>query len=240
MQLRPVLQQGGHACALGADGYVPSGVRHSADDFAFALGGCASGVDHRGVTRLSWAKGCLLGAARTEGFSVTKTHIPVVSGGPPSIWASSHGGRVNVAPVGRAGAARHVCRTGTAVLRDFLSFAMDWEHRFEPRLPLYVQVSRSAAVLALARDFHLELDWLEDAAWNYVGGLCLGAPRPTLCSPARAGHTGDGGRCAGGDPQRARLPTARASRAHRHPAERRGRRESTADELAGDEHLLPG
>ncbi|MFI2207469.1 glyoxalase superfamily protein [Streptomyces sp. NPDC020192] len=33
---------------------------------------------------------------------------------------------------------------------DFLGFALDWEHRFEPGLPLYVQVSRSAAVLHLS------------------------------------------------------------------------------------------
>jgi catechol 2,3-dioxygenase-like lactoylglutathione lyase family enzyme len=34
--------------------------------------------------------------------------------------------------------------------RDFLGFALDWEHRFEPGLPLYAQVSRSAAVLHLS------------------------------------------------------------------------------------------
>ncbi|MEU1662816.1 glyoxalase superfamily protein [Streptomyces sparsogenes] len=33
--------------------------------------------------------------------------------------------------------------------RDFLGFALDWEHRFEPTLPLYVQISRSTAVLHL-------------------------------------------------------------------------------------------
>lgn len=33
---------------------------------------------------------------------------------------------------------------------DFLGFTLDWEHRFEPGLPLYVQVSRSAAVLHLS------------------------------------------------------------------------------------------
>ncbi|WP_327721807.1 glyoxalase superfamily protein [Streptomyces sp. NBC_00490] len=33
---------------------------------------------------------------------------------------------------------------------DYLGFALDWEHRFEPGLPLYVQVSRSAAVLHLS------------------------------------------------------------------------------------------
>jgi hypothetical protein len=33
---------------------------------------------------------------------------------------------------------------------DFLGFALDWEHRFEPGMPLYVQVSRSAAVLHLS------------------------------------------------------------------------------------------
>jgi len=33
---------------------------------------------------------------------------------------------------------------------DYLGFKLDWEHRFEPDLPLYVQVSRSRAVLHLS------------------------------------------------------------------------------------------
>lgn len=33
---------------------------------------------------------------------------------------------------------------------DHLGFTLDWEHRFEPGLPLYAQVSRSAAVLHLS------------------------------------------------------------------------------------------
>lgn len=33
---------------------------------------------------------------------------------------------------------------------DYLGFTLDWEHRFEPGLPLYVQVSRSEAVLHLS------------------------------------------------------------------------------------------
>jgi hypothetical protein len=33
---------------------------------------------------------------------------------------------------------------------DYLGFALDWEHRFEPGLPMYVQVSRSAALLHLS------------------------------------------------------------------------------------------
>ena len=32
----------------------------------------------------------------------------------------------------------------------FLGFTLDWEHRFEPGLPLYMQVSRSACVLHLS------------------------------------------------------------------------------------------
>ena len=31
----------------------------------------------------------------------------------------------------------------------FLGFKVDWEHRFEPALPLYMQVSRSAFILHL-------------------------------------------------------------------------------------------
>jgi catechol 2,3-dioxygenase-like lactoylglutathione lyase family enzyme len=32
----------------------------------------------------------------------------------------------------------------------FLGFTLDWEHRFEPDLPLYAQVSRSGVVLHLS------------------------------------------------------------------------------------------
>ncbi|RDI47095.1 glyoxalase superfamily protein [Nocardia mexicana] len=30
---------------------------------------------------------------------------------------------------------------------EYLGFTLDWEHRFEPGLPLYAQLSRSAAVI---------------------------------------------------------------------------------------------
>jgi catechol 2,3-dioxygenase-like lactoylglutathione lyase family enzyme len=33
---------------------------------------------------------------------------------------------------------------------DFLGFTVDWEHRFEPGLPLYMQVSRDRCVLHLS------------------------------------------------------------------------------------------
>lgn len=33
---------------------------------------------------------------------------------------------------------------------DFLGFQVDWEHRFEPQLPLYMQVSRDGCVLHLS------------------------------------------------------------------------------------------
>lgn len=32
---------------------------------------------------------------------------------------------------------------------DFLGFAVDWEHRFDPELPLYLQVSRGSCCLHL-------------------------------------------------------------------------------------------
>lgn len=59
---------------------------------------------------------------------------------------------------------------------DFLGFKVDWEHRFEPDLPLYMQVSRDGTLLHISehhgdgspgtrfrilikglRDFHAEL-----------------------------------------------------------------------------------
>lgn len=33
---------------------------------------------------------------------------------------------------------------------DFLGFKVDWEHRFEPDLPLYLQVSRGDCILHLS------------------------------------------------------------------------------------------
>lgn len=33
---------------------------------------------------------------------------------------------------------------------DFLGFTLDWEHRFEPDLPVYMQVSRGPVVLHLS------------------------------------------------------------------------------------------
>jgi catechol 2,3-dioxygenase-like lactoylglutathione lyase family enzyme len=36
---------------------------------------------------------------------------------------------------------------------DFLGFTVDWEHRFEADLPVYLQVSREACVLHLSAHF---------------------------------------------------------------------------------------
>jgi catechol 2,3-dioxygenase-like lactoylglutathione lyase family enzyme len=61
-----------------------------------------------------------------------------------------------------AGVARPAISPGVPVLRvmsvaaalpfylDYLGFTLDWEHRFGPGLPLYVQLSRSAAVVHLS------------------------------------------------------------------------------------------
>ena len=38
---------------------------------------------------------------------------------------------------------------------DFLEFALDWKHRFEPDLPSYMQVSREDCVLHLSEHFKL-------------------------------------------------------------------------------------
>lgn len=35
----------------------------------------------------------------------------------------------------------------------FLGFAIDWEHRFEPHLPLYMQVSKGECVLHLSEHY---------------------------------------------------------------------------------------
>src|SRR3954454_18154192 len=36
---------------------------------------------------------------------------------------------------------------------DFLGFTVDWEHRFEPGLPLYMQVSKDDCILHLSEHF---------------------------------------------------------------------------------------
>ena len=36
---------------------------------------------------------------------------------------------------------------------DFLGFKVDWEHRFEPDLPLYMQVSKDDCILHLSEHF---------------------------------------------------------------------------------------
>ena len=36
---------------------------------------------------------------------------------------------------------------------DFLGFHVDWEHRFEPDTPLYMQVSKDACVLHLSEHY---------------------------------------------------------------------------------------
>jgi len=36
---------------------------------------------------------------------------------------------------------------------DFLGFTLDWEHRFEPDLPLYAQVRRSGLTLHLSEHY---------------------------------------------------------------------------------------
>jgi catechol 2,3-dioxygenase-like lactoylglutathione lyase family enzyme len=40
--------------------------------------------------------------------------------------------------------------TASRFYRDYLGFDVDWQHRFEPGLPLYVQVSRGRTVLHLS------------------------------------------------------------------------------------------
>ncbi|XZG70574.1 glyoxalase superfamily protein [Chitinibacteraceae bacterium HSL-7] len=41
--------------------------------------------------------------------------------------------------------------TTLAFYVDFLGFKVDWQHRFEPQLPLYLQISRGDCVLHLSQ-----------------------------------------------------------------------------------------
>jgi len=36
---------------------------------------------------------------------------------------------------------------------DFLGFKADWEHRFEPNMPLYMQISKESAIIHLSEHF---------------------------------------------------------------------------------------
>lgn len=56
---------------------------------------------------------------------------------------------------GRTGAGNtdltYLCHwEGARVYVDYLGYGVDWEHRFEPTLPLYTQVSRDASILHLS------------------------------------------------------------------------------------------
>ena len=55
----------------------------------------------------------------------------------------------------------------------FLGFQVDWEHRFEPGLPLYVQVSRGGCILHLS---------------EHHGDCCPGAAMRIACDDIDAYH----------------------------------------------------
>lgn len=49
---------------------------------------------------------------------------------------------------------------------DYLGFHVDWEHRFEPNLPLYMQISRDGLILHLSEHYgdgspgsHIHIDF---------------------------------------------------------------------------------
>lgn len=56
---------------------------------------------------------------------------------------------------------------------DFLGFTIDWQHRFEPALPLYLQVSRDGCVLHLS---------------EHHGDACPGAALRIACDDIDAFH----------------------------------------------------
>ena len=84
-----------------------------------------------------------LGYAQDEALSLGKRLI-------------EDGPRPPPAPGGALGPPRPILRIfdeakARAFYVDFLGFRVDWEHRFEPGLPLYLQVSRGACVLHLSQ-----------------------------------------------------------------------------------------
>ncbi len=71
---------------------------------------------------------------------------------------------------------------------DYLGFTIDWEHRFEPKLPLYMQVSRGGLELHLSEHHgdgspgvrvRIETKGVEDLA-KELAGRDYGYLRPCL------------------------------------------------------------
>ena len=56
---------------------------------------------------------------------------------------------------------------------DYLGFSVDWEHRFEPALPLYMQLSRDGCLLHLS---------------EHHGDACPGAALRIACADLPALH----------------------------------------------------
>jgi catechol 2,3-dioxygenase-like lactoylglutathione lyase family enzyme len=88
-------------------------------------------------------------------------------------------------------------RTALPFYVDYLGFRVDWEHRFEAGSPLYVQVSRSKAVLHLS-EHHGDgspngVVWIPVADVVALRSELLGRPnapmRPGLDADAPGGST---------------------------------------------------
>ena len=78
---------------------------------------------------------------------------------------------------------------------DFLGFTIDWEHRFEPGLPLYMQVSRSGIVLHVSEhhgdgspgvNVRIEITGLHDFHEELIGKRYKNM-RPGLSTPEWGG-----------------------------------------------------
>ena len=84
----------------------------------------------------------------------------------------------------------------------FLGFHVDWEHRFEPGLPLYMQVSKDACVLHLSEHhgdccpgaaMRIEVSDLDAFQRRApVEGLQVRATRDRSDAVGHAGHVRDG------------------------------------------------
>lgn len=63
-----------------------------------------------------------------------------------STWSSSRGADHSTIPILRT-FDREKARE---FYRDYLGFVVDWEHRFEPALPVYILISRRGLVIHLS------------------------------------------------------------------------------------------
>ncbi|MEU1144608.1 hypothetical protein ACFYO9_11060 [Streptomyces sp. NPDC005863] len=130
-------------------------------------------------------------------------------------------------------------RAAGRALAALAALGHEWAHG--PRLDRPTLIGCWRQGLRLARDFDLDLDldWLTEAAFSYVGDS-VWAPLAPLGTSRDPGPVVDAGRRARRTAQHPGTPSARTPRPHRGTAHRRHQRRAAARRAAGDGPVLPG